>query len=46
MGVGTDGFRDILGVAEGPKEDTESWRQFLTHLKGRGLTGVQLIVSD
>ena len=46
VGVGTDGFRDILGVAEGPKEDTESWRQFLTHLKGRGLTGVQLIVSD
>jgi putative transposase len=46
VGVGTDGFREILGVAEGPKEDTESWRQFLTHLKGRGLTGVQLIISD
>lgn len=46
VGIGTDGFRDILGVAEGPKEDTESWRQFLTHLKDRGLTGVQLIVSD
>ena len=46
VGIGMDGFRDILGVVEGPKEDTESWRQFLTHLKGRGLTGVQLIVSD
>lgn len=46
VGVGTDGFRDILGVVEGPKEDTESWRQFLTHLKGRGLQGVRLIVSD
>jgi putative transposase len=46
VGIGTDGFRDILGVVEGPKEDLESWRQFLTHLKGRGLTGVQLIVSD
>jgi putative transposase len=46
VGIGTDGFRDILGVVEGPKEDTESWRQFLTHLKGRGLTGVQLIISD
>jgi transposase-like protein len=46
VGIGTDGFRDILGVAEGPKEDAESWRQFLTHLKGRGLAGVQLIVSD
>jgi transposase-like protein len=46
VGIGMDGFRDILGVVEGPKEDIESWRQFLTHLKSRGLTGVQLIVSD
>ena len=46
VGIGTEGFRDILGVVEGPKEDVESWRQFLTHLKGRGLGGVQLIVSD
>jgi putative transposase len=46
VGVGTEGFREILGVAEGPKEDTESWRQFLTYLKGRGLTGVELIISD
>jgi transposase-like protein len=46
VGIGMDGFRDILGVVEGPKEDPESWRQFLTHLKGRGLTGVQLIISD
>jgi putative transposase len=46
VGVGQDGFREILGVAEGPKEDMESWRQFLTYLKGRGLTGVQLVISD
>jgi putative transposase len=46
VGVGREGFREILGVAEGPKEDMESWRQFLTYLKGRGLAGVQLIVSD
>jgi putative transposase len=45
-GVGREGFREILGVAEGPKEDMDSWRQFLTYLKGRGLTGVQLVVSD
>ena len=24
-----EGFRDILGVMEGPKEDLESWRVFL-----------------
>jgi putative transposase len=31
---------------EGPTEDTESWRQFLIHVESRGLTGVQLIISD
>jgi putative transposase len=46
VGIGMEGFRDTLVVVEGPQEDVESWRQFLTHLKGRGLSGVQLIVSD
>ena len=46
IGVGTDGFRQILGVAEGEKEDLEGWRGFLRHLKERGLKGVQLIISD
>jgi putative transposase len=46
IGVREDGYREILGVAEGLKEDTESWRSFLRHLKQRGLNGVRLIVSD
>jgi putative transposase len=46
IGVNADGFREVLGVMEGAKEDTESWRAFLRHLKGRGLTGVRLVVSD
>jgi putative transposase len=46
IGVNRDGYREILGVCEGMKEDTEGWRQFLRHLKQRGLTGVQLVVSD
>ena len=46
IGVGTDGHRQILGVAEGQKEDLEGWRGFLRHLKERGLAGVQLIISD
>ena len=46
IGVGTDGFRQILAVAEGEKEDLEGWRGFLRHLKDRGLQGVQLIISD
>jgi putative transposase len=46
IGVGSDGYRQILGVAEGEKEDLEGWRGFLRHLKERGLGGVQLIISD
>jgi len=46
VGVGADGYREILGVAEGMKEDTESWREFLRYLKQRGLRGVKLVISD
>src|SRR6516162_3942562 len=46
VGVGRDGFRQVLGVMEGAKEDAESWRAFLRHLKGRGLKGVRLLISD
>ena len=46
LGVRDDGYREILGVMEGAKEDTESWRNFLRHLKQRGLQGVRLAVSD
>jgi len=46
VGVDQQGFRDILGVMEGAKEDKASWTKFLRHLKERGLTGVRLIVSD
>lgn len=46
IGVREDGYREILGVVEGVKEDTESWRNFLRHLKERGLRDVRLLVSD
>jgi transposase-like protein len=46
IGVDQDGYRQILGVVEGAKEDAESWRQFLRHLKERGLRGVELVTSD
>jgi putative transposase len=46
VGVRSDGYREILGVAEGIKEDKESWRNFLRYLKGRGLKGVKLVISD
>ena len=46
IGVGTDGYRQILGVAEGQKEDREGWQGFVRHLKERGLQSPRLIVSD
>ena len=46
IGVRTDGYRHILGVMEGAKEDKAGWSNFLAHLKQRGLKGVKLIISD
>jgi putative transposase len=46
VGVDHDGFRHVLGVMEGAKEDKESWVAFLRYLKERGLQGVKLIISD
>jgi putative transposase len=46
LGVNQDGFRDVLAVAEGSKEDAASWTAFLRQLKERGLTGVRLFISD
>ena len=46
MAVRADGHREILGVVEGAKEDTESWLSFLRQLKQRGLQGVRLVISD
>jgi putative transposase len=46
IGVSAEGFREILGICEGAKEDRAGWSGFLAHLKRRGLAGVELIVSD
>lgn len=46
VGVGQDGYRDILGVAEGYKEDKAGWSGFLAYLKKRGLTCPELFISD
>ena len=44
--VNTEGFREILGICEGAKEDKSGWSAFLRHLVERGLKGVRLIISD
>lgn len=46
IGVDQDGYRHVLGVQEGAKEDKESWTGFLRHLKKRGLKGIKLFISD
>ena len=44
--VNEDGYREVLGTAEGMKEDKASWISFFQWLRGRGLDGVNLIVGD
>ena len=46
IGVNSEGYREILGICEGAKEDKAGWSAFLKHLKERGLKGVRLIISD
>ncbi len=46
IGINSEGFREILGVAEGAKEDKAGWGSFLRYLKNRGLKGVRLFVTD
>ena len=46
IGVGADGRREVLSVAEGMKEDAESWRSFIRGMLARGLRGVRLVTGD
>jgi putative transposase len=46
IGVSQTGYRQVLAVSEGAKEDKASWTAFLRELKQRGLCGVKLFVSD
>ena len=46
IAVNEDGQREVIGAAEGMKEDTESWRNFLVSLKERGLSGTRLFIGD
>jgi putative transposase len=45
-GVNADGHREILGVEVSSAEDGAGWVAFLRGLVARGLSGVQLVVSD
>lgn len=45
-GVDTQGKRQVVGVSVALSEQEAHWRTFLQALVARGLTGVQLIISD
>jgi putative transposase len=46
IGVDWEGRRQVLGVELANRESRSSWRDFLAGLKGRGLFGVEFVVSD
>lgn len=46
IGVNEQGFREVLAVESAAGEKKESYRNFLKGLLERGLTGVQLVISD
>ena len=46
VGVNKEGYREVLGAAEGSREDAESWKHFCRYPKERGLRSAKLIISD
>lgn len=46
VGVTTEGRRELLGYDVAASEQEACWAAFLARLVARGLTGVQLVVSD
>jgi transposase-like protein len=45
-GVHESGYREVIGLDVGEAETEAFWRTFLRSLVERGLTGVQVVVSD
>lgn len=46
IGVNDDGYREVIGAAEGFTESSECWRDFLSWLRSRGLRGVRMFTGD
>lgn len=45
-GLNEDGFREVIGMSVGTSENETFWTEFLRSLVDRGLTGVQLAITD
>jgi putative transposase len=46
IGVNRQGRREVLGLDVGPSEAATFWTEFLRKLVRRGLSGVELVISD
>jgi putative transposase len=46
IGINWEGRREVLGIELAGRETHTSWRDFLLRLKERGLSGVELVISD
>jgi putative transposase len=46
IGVDWEGRRNVLAVELANRESQSSWKQFCLRLKTRGLSGVELVISD
>ena len=46
LGIDWEGRRQVLAVELANRESRSSWKDFLLGLKERGLSGVELVVSD
>ncbi len=46
IGINLDGKREVLAIELSNRESKNSWAEFLSGLKERGLDGVQMVISD
>jgi len=46
VGIGLDGYREILGTWVADSESEASWSEVFKELRARGLKGVRYVVSD
>lgn len=46
LGVGVDGTKELIAVAEGLRESTESWAELLRDCRRRGMRDPELVVDD
>ncbi|MFI8008556.1 IS256 family transposase, partial [Streptomyces sp. NPDC086010] len=46
MGVRVDGTKELIAIAEGLRESTESWADLLRDCRRRGMTDPMLVVGD